>query len=232
MKIHSAFLVHWTGKDFKTTDANIRLHYLERLKDYYSSGLFMKMGNEIIMGSNGKAIDSYISRICFSEIRLSQAQNHADLYGKLGIGFHRDFVIERMGGPVFYIQNGVKGVIIEHFDILHGFLANNHHKDMLSRLQVIMGYLKNMSDPGKIDLNYYEEMEWRVVHLQCLEGKYIDPIDIKMGTFRLKFNPDDVKLIVFPDLETKKMALNDSFLTECFNRFLPMMTTISECINL
>jgi hypothetical protein len=41
--------------------------------------------------------------ICFTEIRLSQAQTHAKQYGKLGIGFERDFIMDKGGRPVIYI---------------------------------------------------------------------------------------------------------------------------------
>jgi hypothetical protein len=94
-----------------------------------------------------------------------------------------------------------------------------------------MGYLKNMSDTIETDFNYYEEMEWRVVHLHCLEGKFIMPIDKNLGTYRLKFTPDDVKLIVFPDSETKEMALRDAFFVDYFKQFQPILATINDCVN-
>lgn len=191
----------------------------------------MKVGTEVITGSNSKAVSAAIARVCFSEIRLSQAKSHATNYGKLGIGVHRDFILERMGCPVFYVQNGSNGIIIEHFDILHGFLSNNHHSEMLSRLQVIMGYLKNMSNPGDNNLIYYEEMEWRVVHLGCLQGKYIFPENVALNIYRLKLVPEDIRLIVFPDETTKQLALNDPFIQDFFKDHQPMITTIADCEN-
>jgi len=229
MGIHSTFIVHWTGKDIDHNAIDIRQQYVARLINDCKFGLYMKKGRETITGSNSKAIWADISRVCFSEIRLSQAQRHANIYGKMGIGFHRSFVLERMGSPVFYVQNGSNGVIIEHFDYLHGFLAKNNHHDMLSRLQVIMGYLKNMSNPGDNDLIYYEEMEWRVVHLGCLEGKHIIPEDITASIYRLNFQPEDVKLIVFPDKETKQLALSNNFILDYFKYHQPIMTTVSDC---
>ncbi len=231
MGIHSTFLVHWTGRDFDPDAIDIRHQYVERLKDDCEFGLYMQKGRETITGSNSTAVYADISRVCFSEIRLSQAQDHAKLYGKMGIGVHRSFVLERMGSPVFYVQNGPNGVITEHFDLLHGFLAKNNNPHMLSRLQVIMGYLKDMSNLGDDNLIYYEEMEWRVVHLECLEEKYITPVDSKAGIYRLRIQAEDVKLIVFPDKETKQLALNDEFLLNYFQHRQPMMTTVSECVN-
>jgi hypothetical protein len=231
MGIHSTFLVHWTGKDFDPNAANIREQYVERLKNCCQLGLYMNIGRETINGSNSKEVMAFIARVCFTEIRLSQAQTHANLYGKLGIGFDRNFVLERMGGPAFYVQNSANGVIIEHFDYLHGFLANNHHNDMLARLQVIMGYLKNMSTPGDTDLVCYEEMEWRVVHLKCLEMRYVVPEKGIANIYRLKFDPEDVKLIVFPDKETKLLALGDADILNFFKMSHPIMTTISDCMN-
>ena len=43
---------------------------------------------------------------CFTEIRLSASDVHAQQYGRLGFGFSRRFVIERYGGPVHYIYGG------------------------------------------------------------------------------------------------------------------------------
>src|SRR6266542_6844878 len=41
-------------------------------------------------------------RICLTEIRLSQAKDHSDRYGKLGIGFTREFIANKGGRPVMY----------------------------------------------------------------------------------------------------------------------------------
>jgi len=120
----------------------------------------MRPGEEVIHGSNGTSLSSKISRICFTEIGLSQAENHARLYGMLGIGFHRDFIMEREGNPALYVQNGDKGVLIENLAKVFTFLREKD-REVLAQLEVVGGYLKNMSHQNEMDLEFYEEMEWR-----------------------------------------------------------------------
>jgi len=175
MSIHSKYLIHWTGKGLNLEEVHIQESYLNRLKDICCKGLYMNRGRERIYGRGGTSITATISRVCFSEIRLSQVSDHAKLYGGLGIGFHRDFVIEREGNPVLYVLNGDNGVVIENFAHLHKSIKSNGQ--MLKELEIILGYLKNMSDRNDSTLKYYEEMEWRVVHLNRLEDKYISVED-------------------------------------------------------
>lgn len=77
MGIHSKFLVHWTGaKDIeKRPEANRPQLYVERLKDDLEKGLFTKRTSE---DSIRKWKIKDLVRICFTEIRLSQAQIHAE----------------------------------------------------------------------------------------------------------------------------------------------------------
>jgi hypothetical protein len=120
MNIHSRFLVHWTGeKDIESLPNNIRSQrYVERLKDYYQNGLFIKRREEAVL--RGLKIKNLL-RLCFTEIRLSHAQKHAARYGKLGIGFSRDFILNRGGRPVIYIPFEAGRCLLE--DSLNGTLV-------------------------------------------------------------------------------------------------------------
>ena len=81
MGIHSKILVHWTGKDIENSPkANKSQLYVERLRDDLQNGLFTKRTSEAVIRE--KQIKNLL-RICFTEIRLSQAQTHAERYGKL-----------------------------------------------------------------------------------------------------------------------------------------------------
>ena len=234
MAIHSKFVVHWTGNDFHRRNtaitARIREQYVERLRDDCLNGLFMKPGEETIHGSNGTSLTAWISRVCFTEVRLSQAEDHARLYGMLGIGFHRDFALSREGNPVLYVQNGEKGVLIENLVKVREFLETENAA-MLANLEVVLGYLKNMSHQNASDLEFYEEMEWRILHLDRLMDEYIEAEDASQNIYRLLVKPGDIKIIVFPDHETKQMAVADSDILDFFKQGFPMMTTVKDCSN-
>ena len=95
--LHTEFIVHWTGRDFhtpiNTLDDNLRDKYIQRLIDTLENGFFMKVGTEKIYDLDGEWIQASISRICFTEIKLSLAKKHSQTYGNLGIGVDREFVL-------------------------------------------------------------------------------------------------------------------------------------------
>ena len=187
MSIHSKLLVHWTGKKDIEKIQNLderRSAYLERLKDTCKRGLFMKHGEEHLQGVKASHIKQGIVRVCFTEIRLSQAKEHADRYGKMGIAFHRDFVLEREGNPVFYVQNGTRGHVVEVLAHARQRLDSTFHP----ALDVVIGYLKGMGEPNEPDLKYYDEMEWRILQVVRLMGKYIVVEDREKMHYRLILN--------------------------------------------
>ena len=234
--IHSKFLIHWTGKDFDSgnnINNDIRKEYVKRLKNICEQGFRMNPGTEKIWGINNKWIEITISRICFTEIRLSQTQEPPKRFGKLGIGVHRDFVIERHGNPVFYVQSGDKGIVVENLDILYGFVKKKSKTGdkMIETLDIILGYLKNMSDQNQSELKYYEEMEWRIVHLDELMDKYISKKDKEKNVYRLNLKPEDIRTIIFPDYKTLTLALKNKTIKNFFKKHIPTITTLDDCEN-
>lgn len=129
--LHTKFLIHWTGKKWLQNELcdDIRNQYINRLIDVLQHGFFMKPGNETIWGANKASITAHISRTCFTEIKLSLAAQHAKKYGSLGIGVNRKYVLERYGGPVFYVQNGINSNIIENVYKVFNFL-DKHNKEI------------------------------------------------------------------------------------------------------
>jgi hypothetical protein len=228
MGIHSKILVHWTGKDIKDCPVTERSHrYVERLKDDLEKGLFTKRTSEDSI--RYWKIKGLI-RICFTEIRLSQAQTHAERYGKLGIGFKRDFIMNKGGRPVIYIpyEAPTGGRLLE--DSLR-----NVYKKSIDNAEVhrsskwIMAHVKRMSNAKGEDYeDYYEEMEWRLVydesstHFIKGEGENV---------YRLRFEARDIKVIIFPDENTKQQSLRDSVIKDYFSRHMPIMATLEESPN-
>jgi len=222
--IHSKFLVHWTGKDIEKQPKDKRsLLYVERLKDDLREGLFTKATEEAVIR---RLKIKNITRLCFTEIRLSQAQTHAERYGKLGIGFTRDFIMNKGGRPVIYIPFEADSSLLE--DSMRNIFEKTKDKDdeeIHRSLKWIMTYIKRMSNEKGED--FYEEMEWRLVHRS--DDKYIK--DVGNGVHRLKFEVIDVKVIIFPDEDTKKLSLNDKCIRKYLSEHTPIMATLEECRN-
>jgi hypothetical protein len=225
MGIHSKFLVHWTGKDIENCPVTEKSQlYAERLKDDLEKGLFTKRTSEDSI-RNWKIKD--LVRICFTEIRLSQAQTHAERYGKLGIGFTRDFIMNKGGRPVIYIPYDPKddGRLLED-SIRNVYEKSNDNAEIHRSSKWIMAHVKRMSN-GK-DEDYYEEMEWRLVyderstHFTNGEAKNVR---------RLQFEASDIKVIIFPDENTKQQSLSDNVIRDYFSKHLPIMATLEDCRN-
>jgi len=228
--LHTKFLIHWTGNDFHQPQNglkdDIRNQYTDRLIDILQHGFFMNPGNETIWGANDASITGRISRTCFTEIKLSLAKQHATKYGSLGIGVNREYVLERYGGPVFYVQNGSNSNIIENFCKVLSFLDGQNEK-IKDEFAVICGYLKNMGEKDSEDLCYYDELEWRITHLRRLDEKYVTTQDANKHIYRIKIKPVDIKVIVFPDIKTKNMTLMRSDINKLIDN--PICVTLDDC---
>ena len=162
--IHSDFIVHWTGKDidekypvalgdFSKPNKVVDDLYLERLKSILKNGLWMNKDNPatplIIAGKTIPRPTPYGT--CFTELRLSDVRHHASKFGRLGIGFKRFYLFDRMGAPmIYYMENGHNWYVPE---------SVTPHDYSLS-------FLKGMSTTknGMIHYSYYDESEWRIIY--------------------------------------------------------------------
>ncbi len=225
MGIHSKLLVHWTGKDIENRPVTEKSQlYVERLKDDLEKGLFARRTSEDSI-RNWKI--KYLIRICFTEIRLSQAQTHAERYGKLGIGFTRDFIMNKGGRPVIYIPYDAEdeGRLLED-SIRNVYEKSKDNSEINRSSKWIMAHVKRMSN-GK-DEDYYEEMEWRLVYDES--SKHFTNGEAE-NVRRLQFEASDIKVIIFPDENTKQQSLSDKVIRDYFSKHLPIMATLEDCRN-
>lgn len=238
--MRSKFLVHWTGKqDFEPlVEAEKREKYAARLKDWYQNGLFARDVNELILrlpgaGEVDKIKMKHLARICFTEIRLSQAQRHSERYGKLGIGFSRDFIANKGGRPVFYNPWEAKSRWVEQNLWLAHQQGNHQIQELLTGP---LAYFKPMSNGLPEDAedyeDYYEEMEWRLVYGGPLDDTGTFLPGAEPDTFRVKFDPSDVSLIVFPDGEVMRKTIDDTEMKRFFVEHQPDLITLEHCNHL
>ena len=134
--------------------------------------------------------------------------------------------MERQGNPVLYVQNGDNSAIVENMDKIRGKLEKNSEE--LKQFEILLAFVKNMSERSSSDLRYYDELEWRIVHFDRLENKYLKPIDKKNGVFRIVLKPEDIKLIVLPDSETKQKAIQNPKLGD-FLKTVPILVSLNDC---
>jgi len=226
MNIHSKFLIHWTGKkDIENQPENIRAQrYVERLKDYYQNGLYLKRTEEDVL--RRMKIKNLV-RICFTEIKLSQAQEHANRYGKLGIGFSRDFILDKGGRPVIYIPYEAEEYLLEN-SLAAAYHESEKYEEIHRPLKWVLAFIKRMSDGH--DEDYYDEMEWRIVYDENPNIKHFTKGE-KEGVYRLIFTPSDIKVIIFPDDKAKHISFNDKSIKEFFSHHMPITVTLDDCDN-
>jgi len=158
---------------------------------------------------------------------LSQAQIHAERYGKLGIGFTRDFIMNKGGRPVIYVPYDPEddGRLLED-SIRNVFERSNHNAEIHRSSKWIMVHVKRMSN-GK-DEDYYDEIEWRLVYDEC--STHFTSGEDK-SVHRLQFEASDIKIIIFPDDKIKEKSLSDKVIRDYFSKHLPIMAALEDCCN-
>lgn len=158
---HSDILIHWTSKELSQqdlSDPKVQDTYVELLWSICSKGLKFSSNNaDVVVGVNCHTIIPTRPIICFTELRLSQTQNHARRYGSLGIGFRREFLMTWGANPVFYMQSKNQGIVNTNLNGLASL------KDKPIGLDVFLSYVKPMGEPCSDQYTYYEESEWRIV---------------------------------------------------------------------
>ena len=92
----------------------------------------------------------------------------------------------------------------------------------------IMAHVKRMSN-GKGE-DYYDEMEWRLVHDESPHNKHFTK-GKGNRIHRLKFAPHDVKVIIFPDENTKQLSLKEDAIRDYFSEHMPIMAALDDCRN-
>jgi hypothetical protein len=168
-----------------------------------------------------------IARLCFTEIRLSQVEEHADKYGKLGIGFTRDFIMRSGGRPVIYVPFEPYDGLLER-SLKHAYEKSIGNDEIHKPMKFVLGFVKRMWDEHGVE--HFDEMEWRIVYDE-------DPNNVNItkgeeyGEFRFNFTPNDVKVLIFPNENTQLEALNDEFIKEYFSQHMPIAVTLDDCKN-
>lgn len=111
---------------------------------------------------------------------------------------------------MFYLQNAPQGIVNTNVSFLEKMRGS----------EVFVAYLKPMSSEASGKLDFYEEMEWRIVASRLPECEVFNKTE---GHCTLDFDPTKVALLVFPDAITRRLATSDVNMMELFAGSLPMM---------
>lgn len=236
---HSKFLVHWTGKrDLESLPHDEKIEgYAVRLKDWYQNGLFTRrtVDPELAIrlpksGAVNKLKNEQFVRLCFTEVRLSQAEKHSDSYGRLGIGFANEVIANKGGRPVIYVPWEARNRLLERniFRVWEKS-KSSRNAELQQLLSGIVAFCKPMSEGTLGSADYkdnYEEMEWRIVE----DGsRTFTPDHVIPDGFRMRFDPHDVALIVFPDQEVMRRTLDDADMKALFSVHEPNLLLLNDC---
>lgn len=231
--IHPTTLVHWTGRGLSGVE------FADRLVSIFQDGLWCNPpntpdtvrcvgGNQFELPRNGV--------VCFTELSPDNSDRHVEKYGRLGIGFRRDYLLKCGANPVFYVQNGQHGIANTNLAILELVVRNGlistgvpglfSGPDAIGALRSLLSYFKPMSrDDSAADgavLDFYNELEWRIApsHMRVSDGRIITPemFVYANGRWNFRFDPEQVALIVAPDETVKALMLSDPRLSQNLDR--------------
>lgn len=197
---HSGYLIHWTGgkdidavhdpdwpkKHSSITTPAVTALYLERLKYILKYGLWMTKNPEDEFVKIGKIIKRpYTARTCFTELKLSAVRAHAADYGRLGIGFKRPFLFNRLGAPMIYFHSDRKNWFYPPFS------SNPTSNIFTDYFACFLKHMNEKSEDGTQQFKYYDESEWRIIYSDEIANKLKE---LNANTYSEYFSkPSDVK---------------------------------------
>ncbi|HGJ64906.1 TPA: hypothetical protein ENS27_05885 [bacterium] len=117
-------------------------------------------------------------------------------------------------------------------------ISNSQYEEIKGLMNSNLFILKNMSDLNKPshDFRFLDESEWRILYWGKDDSSDILPniIPSKANSDnvpKIKFEPKELRVLVFPDEKTREISLNDDEIFNWFGRNIPIMATVEECLN-
>lgn len=213
-------LVHWTGRKKAPDEA-----YTIIDKICESQQLRMSFCPKYVEG----AFTPQTSMVCFTDIPLYLSQRHCSLFGKFGIGFNKNRLIDYGANPVLYTTRrhfdrirsifGIQDIMLEaerdrewqkQFSSIAAF-----SEEQTWALYEILGYLQEYSYHDRDHDQYvtYHQREWRL-SFDCLElqtsglsnevGKKSFAIENGASHRVFNFDKADIDFIVVPKSHKKE----------------------------
>ena len=114
-------------------------------------------------------------RVCFTDIPIELLAEHGQRYGKYGVGFRRETIIDWGGLPVWYLPNlfmallsfrGISTPSLAAQGEQRRFSFFNIRRDdpqVAHSIFMVLSFIKEMSPQSAEDHSYLFEREWRIV---------------------------------------------------------------------
>lgn len=115
--------------------------------------------------------------VCFSEVPLHLINRLVERRGSYGVGFTKDHILQRGGGPIWYVENGSEMSIAMNLLIEQALGTNNPDEEPIWRITPFIDL------PGDYPGGAYRfewEREWRIVG-------------------DLQFSENDVAFLIIPE---------------------------------
>lgn len=238
-----------TCEDEQELRARVELlekRYLQRLHSILEHGLWMTTPSDIhkqpdseltlyMSKSSNVSLPPDVARVCFTELRLSEARAHAAHYGRLGIGVKRPFLFDRGGRPVAYcgpkvnrerdpflcacdsLFKGADRALLHFFKPMHS--GKGRGDDLYAESEWRIVYYGDLLDPANRRAGYPDKSHGgrcsACVRANPQEQAFLDSLceqDRKVAEQRLRFLlPLDgwLSCIIYPSMSLKRQALED-----------------------
>lgn len=233
MRTRSDYLVHWTGRGLPPCDTTEGIQqHVDRLVSIFEHGLHLSVPESADVLRSVYPDDvvlPHLPCICFTELRIRNTVHLAKDYGKMGIGYRREYLMIYGANPVFYLPSGRFGIVNTNMSQLRQLVM----PQFASAAAVILAYCKPMNRICEDQLVYYEEHEWRIVQAPAgipLPAEFTWNDDHTRMSFR--FDTREVQVIVFPSAEVRARAIANEFLRDVFKAKMPMMLDYDACLEL
>lgn len=217
-------LVHWTGRD--QTDENA----IKALASICDENVLRLSYCPNYVNENYKPESAMV---CFTDIPLKFAKEHCSKFGKFGIGFNKDKMIEYGANPALYTTGKHFNRIKKLADLLYRMedLEKDREwkedmepylftEDETVAFQEVTDFLQEYSYKNNDHSDYvtYYQREWRLTFRSLPFAGETNPHNPGMSCFYIrdgksysifKFSPEDVEFIVVPFKfwrEGKKLA--------------------------
>lgn len=227
---HSDFLIHWTGRDIdqehdpdwtrnhsSNTPEYVTRLYIDRLKSILKFGLWMtkNIEDQYVEVKGEKFKRPFPARTCFTELKLSSVRSHASEYGRLGIGFKRFFLLDRLGAPMTYYQPDRKNWFFPPY------IPNRKDYKDGDYFACFLKPMTKKSSDSTLEYKFYDESEWRIIYSDDIEKKLKNIKQDGIGDYFIR--PSNIKDNQFQEIVKKSRNVKPEYLIPIKDRWFCMI---------